>query len=76
MQVSKWGDSLAVRLPDSVVEALDLKEGDQVEIRVVGDHEVEIARAREVEEILSRIDELSRPLPPGYKFDRLEANQH
>lgn len=26
MQVSKWGNSLAVRLPASVVEALELKE--------------------------------------------------
>jgi antitoxin MazE len=34
MQVSKWGNSLAVRLPAAVVEALDLKEGDQIEIRV------------------------------------------
>ena len=33
MQVSKWGNSLAVRLPASVVDALDLKEGDQIEIR-------------------------------------------
>ena len=34
MQVSKWGNSLAVRLPASVVEALKLKEGDDIEIEV------------------------------------------
>ncbi|PYU56166.1 MAG: hypothetical protein DMG55_25150 [Acidobacteria bacterium] len=33
MRVSKWGNSLAVRLPTAVVDALDLKEGDQIEIR-------------------------------------------
>lgn len=27
MQVAKWGNSLAVRLPAAVVEALELKEG-------------------------------------------------
>jgi antitoxin MazE len=32
MQVAKWGDSLAIRLPAAVVEALKLKEGDDVEI--------------------------------------------
>ena len=32
MQVSKWGNSLAIRLPASVVEALRLKEGDEVEV--------------------------------------------
>ena len=32
MQVSKWGNSLVVRLPATVVEALKLKEGDEIEI--------------------------------------------
>ena len=32
MQVSKWGNSLAVRLPASIVEALHLKEGDDISI--------------------------------------------
>jgi antitoxin MazE len=36
MQVSKWGNSLAIRLPAAVVEALDLKEGDDIEIQVAG----------------------------------------
>ena len=34
MKVAKWGNSLAVRLPQSVVEVLKLKEGDSVEIQV------------------------------------------
>ncbi len=34
MQVAKWGNSLAVRLPAAVVEALKLKEGDDIEIQV------------------------------------------
>lgn len=34
MQVAKWGNSLAVRLPASVVEALGLREGDDIEIVV------------------------------------------
>jgi antitoxin MazE len=41
MQVSKWGNSLAVRLPASVVEILDLKEGDDIEIHVMGTHVLE-----------------------------------
>jgi antitoxin MazE len=44
MQVSKWGNSLAVRLPAEVVEALDLKEGDQIEIRIAGTREFEVRR--------------------------------
>lgn len=46
MQVSKWGNSLAVRLPAAVVEALGLEEGDQIEIRVAGDREFEVTRDR------------------------------
>ena len=32
MQVAKWGNSVAVRLPTAVVEALKLKEGDKLHI--------------------------------------------
>jgi antitoxin MazE len=75
MQVAKWGNSLAVRLPSAVVEALKLKEGDQIEIRVAGRREFEIARDRSVEKALERIRRLRRPLPRGFKFDRQEANE-
>ena len=34
MKVAKWGNPLALRLPSSVVEALGLAEGDQIEIRI------------------------------------------
>ncbi len=37
MQVSKWGNSLAIRLPAAVVKALELKEGDDIEVRVAGE---------------------------------------
>jgi len=73
MQVSKWGDSLAVRLPDEVVRELELKEGDQIEIRVAGKREVEVKRKMTREEALAVIRRLQRPLPPGYKFNRRDA---
>jgi len=44
MQVSKWGNSLAVRLPTAVVDALDLKEGDQIEIRIARERVFEVSR--------------------------------
>jgi antitoxin MazE len=75
MQVSKWGNSLAVRLPAAVVDALSLKEGDQIEIRVAGKRQFEVARDRAREKALERIRQLSRPLPPGFTFDRLEAHE-
>ena len=75
MQVSKWGNSLAVRLPAVVVEALELKEGDQIEVRIAGTREFEIDRDRTRERALERLRRLRWQLPPGFKFDRVEANE-
>jgi antitoxin MazE len=75
MQVSKWGNSLAVRLPAAIVEALGLKEGDQVEIWIAGDRVFEVGHDRSRQRALARLRKLRRPLPPGFVFDRLEANE-
>ena len=75
MQVSKWGNSLAVRLPRQVVEVLNLKEGDDIEIFVAGSRRFEIARDRSRERALARLRGLKRPLPKGFRFDRYEANE-
>jgi antitoxin MazE len=74
MQVSKWGNSLAIRLPAAVVEALELKEGDEVEVHVVGDRAFGIDRDRSRERALERIRAFRKRLPPDWKFDREEAN--
>lgn len=74
MQVSRWGNSLAVRLPASVVEALQLKEGDQIEIRISHGREFEVSRDRSRERALARLRKLRRPLPAGFVFDRVDAN--
>jgi antitoxin MazE len=75
MQVSKWGNSLAIRLPQAVVEALDLKEGDQVEIIVAGKREFKVDRDRRREKALERLRQRGWTLPPGWKFDREEIHE-
>jgi antitoxin MazE len=74
MQVSKWGNSLAVRLPAVVVQALELKEGDEIEVRVVAPRTFEIDRDRSREQALMTIRSFRKELPPDWKFDREEAN--
>jgi antitoxin MazE len=74
MQVSKWGNSLAVRLPSAVVAALGLKEGEEIEIRIAGDRIFEVRRDPRKQRALARLRKLRRPLPPGFVFDREEAN--
>ncbi len=75
MQISKWGNSLAVRLPASVVEVLGLKEGDDIEIHVVDERSFEIKKSPEAREILARLRKYRGRLPAGFKFDRLEAHE-
>ncbi len=74
MQVSKWGNSLAIRLPAAVVEALDLKEGDRIEVRIAGGRVFEVSRDQSRQRALARLRKLRRPLPAGFIFDRLDAN--
>ena len=75
MQVAKWGNSLAVRLPTAVVDALALKEGDQIEIRVAGDREFEVTRDRSRQKAIERLRRLRRALPAGFTFDREEVHE-
>ena len=75
MQVSKWGNSLAVRLPAAVVDALALKEGDQVELQVAGKRAFQVAKAPDTREVLARLRKFRSRLPATFKFDRLEANE-
>ena len=74
MQVSRWGNSLAIRLPAAVVEALDLKEGDEILIRAVDARALEVARKPEPGEILERLRKFRGRLPDDFVFDRDEAN--
>ena len=55
MRVAKWGNSLAIRLPASVVEALQLKEGDEVQVEVADARAFGIARDDSRERALARI---------------------
>jgi antitoxin MazE len=69
MQVAKWGNSLAVRLPAALVRELGLKEGDRIDLskdagqvkvrRLAGADEV-LAGLRRFRGRLSAADRLSR----------------
>jgi antitoxin MazE len=74
MQVSRWGNSLAVRLPAAVVDALELKEGDEIEIHVAGSRAFGVARKPGREELLERLRAFRGRLPADFRFDRDEAN--
>lgn len=74
MQVSRWGNSLAIRLPAAVVEALKLKEGDQIEVEVAGSRSFAVRRRPEATDLLAGIRKYRGKMPTDFSFDRLEAN--
>ena len=74
MQVAKWGNSLAVRLPSSVVQALDLKEGEEIDLHVAGERSLEVTKHPNAKELLTRLRKFRGRLPASFRFDRLEAN--
>jgi antitoxin MazE len=74
MQVSKWGNSLAIRLPASVVEALELQEGDDIEV-LVADRQVFQVRKKPGNKVfLERLRQFRGKLPADFRFDRDDAN--
>ena len=74
MRVARWGNSLAVRLPAAVVEALDLREGDDIDIHVADAREFIVARKPGREELVRRLRAFRGHLPADFRFDRDEAN--
>jgi antitoxin MazE len=75
MQVSKWGNSLAIRLPAAVVEALGLKEGDDVILHAAGKKTLGIEKTPGTKELLARLRRYRGRLPKDFKFDRMETNE-
>jgi antitoxin MazE len=75
MQVSKWGNSLAVRFPAGLVPALDLKEGEEIDLHLVGERSFEVVKKPSVTELLARLHQYRGRLPADFHFDRLQANQ-
>jgi antitoxin MazE len=74
MKIAKWGNSLAVRLPASLVEALNLKEGDDIEIRAADWRELDVASKPTRADLIQRLRTFRGRLPADFKFHRDEAN--
>jgi len=74
MQVAKWGNSLAVRIPAAVVDALALREGDDVEIHIVGERDFAIDKKPNSKELLARLRQYRGRLPKDFHFNRMEGN--
>ncbi len=74
MQVSKWGNSLAIRLPTVVVKALKLREGDDIEVIIADERVFQLKRKPDREDLLLRLRQFRGKLPEDFKFDRDDVN--
>jgi antitoxin MazE len=73
MQVNRWGDSLAVRLPKRMLDQLGLSTGDALTIVSVDEGRVALARDTARSDALARMRRIR--LPDDYRFDRDAAHE-
>lgn len=74
MQIAKWGNSLAVRLPAELVRELGLKEGDRIDL-IPGAGGLSVLRQPRAEEVLERLRRLRGRLPAEHRLSRDEAHE-
>lgn len=74
MQIAKWGNSLAVRLPADLVRELDLKEGDQIDL-VKDDGAVKVRRLPRADEVLAGLRHFRGRLPAAERLSRDDAHE-
>lgn len=75
MQVSKWGNSLAVRLPKELVQELGLSAGDEIAVVNATRRELAIEKVDRRENFLKAMEQFRWEAPEDYRFDRDEANE-
>jgi antitoxin MazE len=74
MQVAKWGNSLAVRLPKSLVDELGLKVGDDLAVLAASATSLEVEKRNDRSAAIAELNQFKFKVPPEYRFDREEAN--
>ena len=74
MQVAKWGNSLAVRLPADLVRELGLKEGDQIDL-VKDEGTVKVRRLPRADEVLDGLRRFRGRLPAADRLGRDTAHE-
>ena len=75
MIVSKWGNSLAIRLPAQVVEYLKLKEGDDIEIQVTDKKHFQVRKKPSLEDRIEGLRKFRGRMPDDFHFNRSEINE-
>ena len=75
MRDSKWGNSLAIRIPSSIVNALELKKGEEIEFHLSRKRSFEIVKKPTTMALLDRLNQLRGNLPADFPFDLMQSNE-
>lgn len=75
MQVSKWGNSLAVRLPKKLVQDLGIAEGDDVDLKAADAQTIVISKSDDKSDFIIKLRVLQKPKPAGFVWNRDDANK-
>jgi antitoxin MazE len=74
MQVSKWGNSLAVRLPKKLVEQLGIAAGDDVNVTSEDGQTIVISKSDGKGDFILKLRVLQKPKPEGFVWSRDDAS--
>jgi antitoxin MazE len=74
MQIAKWGNSLAVRLPANLVRELGLKEGDKIDL-VKDDGQMRVRRLPRADEVLANLRRFRGKLPASERLSRDDVHE-
>ena len=72
MKFSKWGNSIAIRVPADVVAKLGISPDEEAQIKVTGEYSFEVTRDRRREEAIEKLRNMRFALPDDYVFNRDE----
>jgi antitoxin MazE len=75
MQVSKWSNRLAVRLPKKLVEELKLSPGDEIEVVEASKDKLAVEKIDRKARFLKEMERFNWSMSDGWTFDRDEANE-
>ena len=73
MKLTRTPDGYVVQVPDDVVAALGLRDGDPVRVSRPSVIELTVS-LEDRDNAIEEMKRLARPLPADYTFDREEAN--
>ena len=69
VQMVKWGNSMAIRIPQPLVKQARLKEGDTLEIEAPAEGQLELRRAHKIPSLVQLVSQIT----PENRYDEVST---